>query len=390
MPVKDKLLPAVVTNSTGAWPANSTSLAQVIGYYKSISALNYGAPLEPGKYRCNPVTIFTLISSSSPLPKKVHYRAPYEYRVEGDVAAQYACLTGQTISNINYGFLPVWDAMKEQECINKAYAKIMSSELEVGVMLGELRETIEGLKNPLSALRKWWKKRPHDVGLGKDVDMLSGSWLEWRYGIRPLIQTVEDIYEHVNSQLKAINGKMSKRRGRTSPKETSSSSSSGWMQHSDWRFWVNQVVEETSWYTAKVAFSYTAPLTWQERYGLDLGSIPGIAWELTRLSFVLDWFVSIGTWLSALRALSPKVLIHGVSVTQRVDRRVTGRVTQCLCCNEPVPAGASSFELNLQYMSRRCINPGFNVMTPALNSKVFDLNRSLDALTLLWQQLPRK
>lgn len=261
----------------------------------------------------------------------------------------------------------------------------MSSDLEVGVMLGELKETIEGLINPLSALKKFFSKRFFKV---RDVpDMLSGTWLEWRYGIRPLMQDIQDIYEHVNSQLAEFDGKMHRRGGKTPVVEKLIKFDQPFSSGS-WSWKLHGVVKTSTWYYAKVAYTLSRPLTWQERYGLSIYDLPSIAWELTRLSFVLDWFLSVGRWLAALKAINPICTVHGVSSTLRTDILGSFEIQDLRFRYKPVSFTASSYDIRLQHMQRKCIPPGFNTVTPALNTKLFDLNRKIDAVTLLWQSLP--
>lgn len=404
MPERDKLIPATAETRVGALTPNTISMGRCLGSYKSISALNYGARPKPGEYRCNPVTIYNVVASSTPMPKVTHYYAPYTYTAMGDLAAHYAALKGYSPKGVY--LLPSYSTQLEQFTINKAYAKLMKADLDIGIMLGELRETIEGLRNPISALRNFLKKYPlpkdffrlamrppalkDAAGKGRDtLDMLSGSWLEWRYGIRPLLKDLTDIIEHIKTQSRDFDDKMQKRGGK-SPISDKLTTSSGWMSIGDWQFWCTMIVRTVERYSASVCFNYTAPLTWQETYGLDLSSIPGIAWELTRLSFVADWFISIGTWLESLKALSPKVQVQGVSVTQRVDRYVDVSITKATCRGQTASCVPSSYHLQMEYMKRKCVPPGFSALTPALNPRAFDITRSLDALTLLWQRLPRK
>lgn len=403
MPERDQLIPATAETRVGTFTPNVISLGRCLGSYKSISALNYGAHPKPGEYRCNPVTIYNVVASGIPMSQVAHYYAPYTYVASGNLAAQFAALYGYSPKGTL--LLPTYSTQLEQYSVNKAYAKLLRADLDIGVMLGELRETIEGLRNPLSALRNFLKKYPlpkdffrlatrplalKDAGRkGRDaLDMLSGSWLEWRYGIRPLLKDLTDIIEHIKSQSRDFDDKMQKRGGKT-PVSDKLSTTSGWMAIGDWQFWCTMIVRTVERYSASVCFNYTAPLTWQESYGLDLASIPGIAWELTRLSFVADWYLSVGMWLESLKALSPKVQVLGVSVTQRTNRYVDVSISKATCRGQAASCGSSSYHLQMEYMKRSCLTPGFNTLTPALNPKTFDIKRSLDALTLLWQRLPR-
>lgn len=385
MPTKDQLSPGVVNFITGTTPS-TISVPKAVGTLQSISSLNYGKPLQPGVYRCNPVTIYRGSGTSTGALIQ-GYRGSTLYQTEGNVSSYAA---GSSYGVCGSGLLAkaTWSDARAQEAINKAYAKLMSPDLDLGVMLGELKETLAGLVNPLSALRKFVKKN----GFPKrkeTLDMLSGTWLEWRYGIRPLLSDIQAIYEHVTTQLNGYDGKMSKRGGRTAKMESITNLSKA-MTFNQAYCTFKGTIKTTTWYTARVAFKYTRPLTWQERYGLDIYSLPGIAYELTTLSFVLDWFLSVGTWLQALKALNPVINVLGVAVTQRTNIEMDYRLLDALLDGKSCVKQGDVVTSEMEYMMRKCLSPGFNTVTPALNSKVFDVNRTLDALTLLWQQLPKK
>lgn len=200
--------------------------------------------------------------------------------------------------------------------------------------------------------------------------------------------------EHIKSQSSGYNGKMAKRKGKTAV-VTSTTGYSGASGVGDFKWYASCTIETTSQVIASVAYKLNSPLTWQERYGVDMSSIPGVAWELTTLSFVWDWFFGIGTWLNSLRAnLNPKIEVLGVSVSKRVSKRLIGKLDK-VETTVFVPAwtathvadGPGSYTANLASLQRVCLPPGFNTVFPALNSKALDLQKSIDLLCLIYQRL---
>lgn len=392
MPERDFTRTAYVTTYAGAVEQPSMA-TKTLGQYQSISALNYGAPFpKPGIWVCKPVTIIQSYASGSPLPKQIVKYGSLNYSIEGDTCAIHAGIKGFKPPYTILYDAPAWSNLREAEAINKAYSKIMAADLEVGVMIGELRETIEGIRNPLSGLRNFLKKGLRGKGgsPGKDfVSMLSSSWLEWRYGIRPLIQSIQDIYEHVNSEISSeYDGKIHRKRGRA-PEVHTSRSVTERVQFADWQLEHEFGIDVYTRYNASVGYKLTAPLTWEEQYGLDAYSLPAIAWELTTLSFVVDWWFGFGKWLESLKTLNPKVQVLGLSTSMKTTVTVDACTTGKAWGPGMIPYtlnGRSSFGFAYERLIRKCPNTAFAGVTPSVNSKAFDLNRSIDALTLIWQR----
>lgn len=393
MPIRDQLRVATATASRGTWE-NVLRHPRTLGTYQSIDALNYGPAPLPGVWACKPVTMQKSVTKSSPISGvSIVDNYGYPCRLEGDVCAILLNLYGYQ-AGYDYLGSPNWSETRANEAINKAYAKIMATDLDVGVMIGELKETLEGIRNPLSGIRNFIKKSGKKAVRknGSDfVSMLTSSWLEWRYGIRPLIQAVQDIYEHVNSSIvDECDGKLHRKRGRA-PLVEKPTSWVEWFQITPWTVEMNMARHITTRYSASVGYNLTAPLTWEERYGLDAYSLPSIAWELTTLSFVVDWWLGIGQWLASLKALNPKVQVQGLSVSMKtvinVEVTTTGQARLNSILKGMTGGGNASF--HYEKLIRQCRSPGFNGVTPSLNSQVFDLNRTIDALTLLWQQVAK-
>lgn len=419
MPEINRLIPAIYQGQRGL-STYKGSIPSALGYRKYIAAKNSGV-YRPGTYRCNPNKILTVTCRSIPSRTKDTLVAGQTAYLEGDLAAY---LFGQTITICRGDLTPPWTASRQQEAINKAYAKVLENDLDVGVLIGELRETIEGLVNPLSALRKefgWLQKNWNKLlqleealqsaryfkslritdsidrltkrvalgGIPRSANALANTYLEWRFGIRPIIMTIEDILEHLEKQSREFEERLQKRKGKTEPKEEvfrgSASTSAGIFTVSGH---FSKTVE--SKYTASLAYTQTSPLTWQRRYGLDYSALTGIAWELVPLSFVLDRFINVGSWLAALRAQTAPVTFHGVSVTHRYRITIDGYVNKVTCSGTELPQiSGSAVQYQVDGIERKCLPPGFNTVLPAINSRALDLQQQLDHVAILWQKLPK-
>lgn len=118
---------------------------------------------------------------------------------------------------------------------------------------------------------------------GRDV---SGAWLELNLGWSPMIG---DIYNATNE----IGFEYIKNRVRASAYNFSAMEASG--SKDAW------TVEGGQKKHTQIIVFCRRPPNWREQWGLT--DPAGIAWEATRLSFVVDWFLPIGKYLAGLHAV---------------------------------------------------------------------------------------
>lgn len=309
-------------------------------------------------------------------------------QVYGDIAAVYLC--GFDTSWFLYlrGIRP-WQSSLAGLSVQRAYAQMNEADLDVGVMLGELTETVGGLLNPLSALRKFLKQlrklqRNSPLERGADtLDMLSGSWLEWRYGIMPLIYSIQDIIKHVNSQIAAIDGKIFRKRGSTKHRAIEKgtiSSSEGHLYFSGERI---ADIEEK--YTTSLFYNVLQPKDMFETLGLRWADLPSILWELTKLSFVWDWVISVGSWIASLE-VNPNRTLFGSCTSQKVRVCCDYRLTSCKMYNvTPVPTGSNEFRFTYERLERKLNQP--LPLGPVVNRELLSFKRQVDAAALIWGKL---
>lgn len=391
MPTRDQLRPAdltVVLN--GVTYGNSAPRA--IGWKQSISALNNVGKFVPGTFRANPVVLEKFVALGEPTSSTSEdvYQAN-KGKINGHVCALLARSMHMTPAS-NFDSYTSWDATAAGHSLQKAYASMKEAELDVGVMLGELRETIEGLRNPIQALRGWlhlWNKLSRRGKRPKPSDhlnMLTGSWLEWRYGIQPLILSIQDIIEHVCNQSLAAQEKLLRQRGKIAYERNHKVTGSVYPEKSYLLEGTTEIVVKHK-YVTNVFYKMTRPLTWQERYGLDAFSIPGIALELTRLSFVWDWFFSVGDWLGSITPSDART-VHGSVTSQKCTVVSTTRVTAIKFFGlVPAKYSGGLYELTYEKLDRRINQP--LALTPLVNRQALSLKRTIDGISLLWQSLPK-
>lgn len=360
-----------------------------LGSYQSISSLNDFGRFVPGEFRANPVVIEKMLMTSTPgVAKQPASAYGHTCGLEGHVAA--GCISSYNLL-AQAQSRSSWDVQKADWALNKAHAKCMSPDLDVGTIIGELKETVAGIAQPLSALRKYLKlysrlqRSSAAVKLSARLNMLTGSWLEFRYGIMPLIGTIQDIISEVEKQNELFSKALLRKRGSVKWSR-SDYLPTGWNQGlftftSDTRF---KCEHKT---TSVVAYTLTSPLTFGQRYGLDLNSIPSVAYELLTLSFVVDWFWAFGDWLRNILADSSNRIILGSTTSQKSTITIETNLTSALFYNKGRTDISSSHMAVYQRLDRR-VNQTLPVIPP-VNLELLNLKRTIDSISLIWQKLPK-
>jgi hypothetical protein len=218
--------------------------------------------------------------------------------------------------------------------LQKAYRNVDKAVLQVLVELGEFRETIQMLTHPMKALRDFCVQRRWKQGLRelkryletgtyrgntgrKALDAATGAWMEYRYGMRPLISSIESIVKLVQGKYaKLVSQKriMNARGQVIGPVESETLEERSLVYNSGYiRHFADIESEQQVEAFASVQYRLIGVPTWDQLLGLDWTNLPEAAWELTRCSFVGDWLLDIGSWLSAFK-IRPNVEILGNTV----------------------------------------------------------------------------
>lgn len=163
--------------------------------------------------------------------------------------------------------------------------------------LAELDKTLAMFQNPLGKLNKWLTAASRAKQLGTASQLLgktgAGLWLQYRYGIRPIISDVNNI-------VKAL-GNIALKRRKTTRSSTrltrstliSGSSSSGVLTYP----WVNQVNDQI---TVRGVSLDDVDFSLLDDLGLSGKGLLTLPWELVPYSFVADWMLNIGDFLNAI------------------------------------------------------------------------------------------
>lgn len=250
----------------------------------------------------------------------------------GKTGTAYRWWTGQWYTLISAPYPPSFTPSSSDidAVVIKALAKVKEPDWDVLTFLGELPQTVKLLVKTWKRLatisrrvarkafkremrRSRRKKLPYDSK--RALNDFTSLWLEARYGWRPLVYDIE-------SMVKALNHKRSsgiQRRGAMLIGDCNSSPTPITYNSNSVAYIVTKVRTGTVTYRAKVY------------HQSDMGPVgfnPVItAWELTRFSFVVDWFVNIGSWLTAI---TPRVGYNqlGISVSWKAAYTETDTTVQ--------------------------------------------------------------
>jgi hypothetical protein len=215
----------------------------------------------------------------------------------------------------DYG-IPAVPSHIQSRVENRAISKFISNSDSIrsaaltGEDLGEISQTLRAITNPLGSLRQltlgYFSKltKAKRLARGSKIGLrtaLSDSYLEYRFGWRPLASDIAGAYEH----LIGLTDRYDTQRCRGSAEE-----GYYFLQLPDAISVANPlVVRYLVNSTAKYAVTYLGGIRTgvDERgrmgslqaFGLDLPHLIPTAWNLIPYSFVVDYFVNIGDIISA-------------------------------------------------------------------------------------------
>jgi len=229
-------------------------------------------------------------------------------------------------------------------------------------------------------------------GTGRAVTHTGNAWIEWRYGWQPLLLSIDEYLTAMQAVQATI--RVFGRAAKTSASEASSiktTTSSGW---ANCTLTTDGTVVVRNDYGCSAVAAVEIPMSVARAMGCSSDAIPSAAWEVVPFSFVVDWFVDVGSWIQAVCA-PPGTKFLGSSLTTR-SVITTRRVAKF--------HDASSWSGSSSSYSTRTRQGGSDTWTvvstnkarrvdvrppdlPPLKAGSLSLNHSLDAIALAIAQL---
>lgn len=311
------------------------------GVVKRVSGVT-GGKYSPGSLKLRNFSVSTETYSAGYTSLSGVYSGNRPMSVEGCIRGS----SGTSSSYLGFDINKIPDEAKVQwsdeiarYTQNRCAAKFGKPDEDVGAFLGELPETcrmlvgwVRGFKGALRKAREGgftWARAERALlrlrdgeSLKRLPDRVSNAWLTWRYGIRPLFWDAQMWMKIAAERAKRAPAGLRRKVARyedvlDGAVRISIPIPGDFGQYPAQISWTSKVKCETTCYYQ--ILGEVSDLEWiLHKYGMHPSQVPALLWELTPLSFVVDWFVDVKTWLHALQPpVDVKVL--GWSTSYRRD-----------------------------------------------------------------------
>ena len=347
---------------------------------------------KPGKFSVSPViqrSVSTVCTSGTvELYRLYNGRSYVSHILQGEVGAW---LGTPSAGSITTG--PVEQPIFGSELLWNATTNASQASLEAGVMLGELKETLQMLVNPLQGLYSFLKKNPFPrtlrlklasrSALSKNqAKQFSDWWLTARFGVVPFLNDVSSVIQEATRMVYRESPIMHSRSVRP---ESSSQKESYTGTMFNVPVWGNVYTRTRSRVMATV---YYNRFYWDkyERYGLDWSQLPGIIWELIPYSFLMDRVVNIGQWLEVMRPKQNFTILGSTISYKTTSECIFHANTATLTTPSNVRTGIDHLCRTTSVQYSRTV-PGPLPTSPVVNLNIGGLVKTLDHLTLLTQRI---
>lgn len=271
--------------------------------------------------------------------------------------------------------------------LSKLAARVNEHQLQAGVAIAEGKKTIQLVKNSILTVggalvdvkHGNFTRAAQRLGIVKSTygrkangrffknrnaslspEGISSRWLELQYGWKPLLN---DVYEACKAYELLTKGPRSyyyKASTKSFVQWDSSTSPSNYACHT------------TGKLTQKIVLEQLEDMSTSIPRSLGLEDPLTVAWELVPYSFVIDWFIPIGTYLQACYTIPT---LKGRWFKTRAKQFVCNRVT-IHNTTEPSGYAGCTYDREMLYIDRTTGNGNLNVPLPKFRS----LDRALSPL----------
>lgn len=217
----------------------------------------------------------------------------------------------------------------------KALTKVADAKVNVAVAYAEAKKTSDMILDAANRIYKAYSafRRGDLKGIATNLNItpkrLHKSWLEYKYGWKPLLMDVKGAAEFFAQQHVTRPPEFTvtaqERVTMTYSKSITVPTYGGGAQHGITMFYsCDNLARVKLW--CRLDYPHAAEL---QQIGLTNPAL--VAWELVPFSFVFDWFVQVGDWLTGLTALNGVNVYRGMyseteSVGESLNEVTTSQV----------------------------------------------------------------
>lgn len=299
------------TSYNGA-PSNGNGC--LVGTYRSMSDVvsgDYAKRAAKGEIIMNRMSnVNSTVTSGmlSNLYAETNYGAnPQQWVRDTGNLAHIACAWGPNQArSMRYNLISANDAVSTaKEACTRTLSNIGRSNAANWENLAEMRKTSAMLRSPLAS----WFKFSRKARLASTALSAANLWLAYRYGVRPLVKSVDETLKQL--QVWAYRSTEKSRVTTRASAVTTRSLNSTFLTNSTNDGTYEYTVARRQTETLKVRAMSLDEIQMDLPYSLGLGSkdILTLPWELVPFSFVADWFFNVGDYLGAVaQSFYPKSL----------------------------------------------------------------------------------
>jgi hypothetical protein len=332
-PAKYQDVSATFTNYLGAETITNSTITTYSGYREmhDVVTPDFRKKQARGEIVNNPLSIFKLEEYNTPLDYDIKWEwddgktPPEEYYTQTTVGQ----VNNEAMSEPFLAFLPAPDLTADIEYLSnlattRAFANVSVSDATALISMGEGRQTVVGmikLAKRLNKLLSHWDRRELKKLITEDLNPseIADLWMEVRYGLRPLLYD----YKNIVKAMKHTKKIGERQTFRSFYEKHSFDEADYTVSRAYWDTYARHTVETQIEVRAGI-------LGEVERYGWaaiwGIYDIPEAALELTRLSFVADWFFNLADVVSSFN-VDPHVRLLARWLTVKTVTTQTARIT---------------------------------------------------------------
>lgn len=351
---------------------------KVLSSSKSVTSLFPDTRYQPGSFKLRDVLLQKALSTYGVVKSYVYvgrpaYRVDFEHNLVGDIFRPSLPV-------------PAWTSSLDDMLVRNAARKAREDSVGLSETLRESGKTIWMLCKPFDGMRKLLvnKVLHNRMGKRRTASAASAAWLEYRYGWMPLYYTAKALWEFepLKTQLAKKGSKelfVSDAAARrivleiTTPVALSHLCDVVVRREDTFRGQYHYFINELEMYNAV-------------QRGTSIFNLPAYMWELTTLSFAIDWWYDVGGLIRHLMP-APYVQTLGMTTSRKVvfSRTVTPTHTSPSGGKGPyTPGGPDSSFVDETYQRKIYTR---NLTPPKLDLGFNSWKHAVDALSLITQRL---